>query len=207
MKNKLFSLLGIFLLYLFASSEAIAENGCRTGASALGNAFIRANPVHAYYYGSLESYVANNREHFIADADSIRCAKTLSQALVAGAINSYDPNDLRRKQELDVQLQTLGIVPGPAQPTASQQLYVIALQLDRLARVLPAAAIGNYQPLRTPINEIEQMQMFAAQILVMLMQQDPMVNETFRQMEPIIREGAELEYNILVKMAESLDSK
>jgi len=203
MINTLFSKFIIFLLSLFVPLS-VAAQGCLTGASALGNAFVRANPIYALYYGSLESYVANSKEHFVAGGDSIQCAQSLSHALMNKSIQSYDPNALRRKQELNGQLRAMGIAPGPNQPTASQQLYFTALQLNRLARVLPPAANGNYQPLRTPTNQIEQMQMLSAQILTAYLQ-DPMIKAAFQRIEPKVRELAELEYQIMVNMANSLD--
>jgi hypothetical protein len=193
----------IVLLFLSASFPVIAEEGCRTGASALGNAYVRLNPIYAYFYGNLESYVESNREHFVAGGDSIRCAQAMSQALITGAIQSYDPDELREKQELDARLGALGIAPGPYQATASQQLYAMGLQVARLARVLPSASNGNYQPLYTATNQLEEQQIFAAQMLVMLLQ-DPTMAEVFTQLEPLIREAANSEYQLLVGMALSL---
>jgi len=202
-KKVLFILVSAGCFYLYLSSAVIAEEGCRTGAVALGNAFIRSNAIYAYYFGTLESYVARERVHFVQGGDSIRCAKALSQALLKGAIRNYDPNALRRKEELNARLGAMGISPGPAQPSASQQLYTMALQLDRLARVLPPAAAGDYEPLRRPTTELEQMQMFSAQMLSILLQ-DPMIADIFRQMEPMIRDVANLDYQILVGMALNL---
>jgi hypothetical protein len=88
----------------------------------------------------------------------------LSQAFLSSATQVYDPDDLRRRQELDAEIGAMGINPGPQQATPSQQLYGISMQLSRLARVLPPAADGNYEPLYTPTNELEQMQIFAAQM-------------------------------------------
>jgi hypothetical protein len=209
MKNRIYSCYRIgripvlLLLILLAPFAAFAEEGCRTGASALGNAYVRANTLYAHFYGDIESYVAEHREHFVAGGDSIRCAQALSQALMSGAMRRYNPDDLRRKRELDARMGAMGISPGPSQPSASQQLYGMSLQLSRLARVLPPAVNGNYQPLRTPANQLEQQQMFATQLLVMLLQ-DPEMAGVLQQVEPIIKDAVNLEFQILIGMAKGL---
>lgn len=203
MKKKLLSSFTILLFSLFVSTTAFAEKGCSTGASALGNVFVRANPIYAYYFGSLESYVKSNREHFVTGGDSILCAQALSSALLKKSISSYDPNALRRKQELDARLGGMGISPGAAQQSPSQQLYAAGLQLQRLARVLPPAANGNYNPLYTPTNELEQLQMLATQMFSIYMQ-DPWMASLIKDVEPLIKESAELEYKNIILMANSL---
>jgi len=203
MKKLLFSLFTMIVLCFLVSSLVVAEECCRTGADALANAYVRANPIYAYFFGRLETYVSDNREHFVDGGDSIRCAKALSEALMKGSIQNYDPDALRRKQELDARLGAIGITPGPPQATAAQQLFAMALQLDRLVYALPPAANGNFQPLRTPRNQLEQQQMFAAQLFEMLLQ-DPTVAAVFRDLEPMIREAANLEYQILINMANNL---
>jgi len=202
----------ILLLILSVPFLAVAEESCRTGASALANAYVRLNPIYAYMYGDLESYVASNQIHFVSGGDSIRCAQALSRALMSEAIQSFDPNAardaIRRKQELDTKLGLLGIQPGytPSAPTISQYLYGLALQFDRLARVLPPAANGDYAPLYTPTNQIEQLQIFAQQMLVLLLQ-DPMVADAFRQQRPFIEEAANSEFQMIIAMARSLAHK
>jgi hypothetical protein len=77
------------------------------------------------------------------------------------------------------------------------------MQLSRLARVLPPAASGNYQPLYTPTNELEQMQIFAAQMFQPLMQ-DPTMASVMAQIEPLAVEAAQLEYQIINQAAARL---
>ena len=182
---------------------AYAEPGCRTGGQALADVFVRANPIYASFIGSLESYVSNNRAHFRVEGDSVRCAAALSQAFLGQAMGMYDPNDLRRRSEVNTRLGAMGISPGPQHPTASQQLYGLSMQLSRLARVLPSAAIGDYEPLYTPANELEQMQMYAAQVLKTMLQ-DPSMAYLVAEIEPIAREGANLEKHIISQAAASL---
>ena len=190
-------------LALVAPVAAIAETACRTGGDALANAFVRANPISAHYFGTLESYVSANPGHFQYGGDAIRCAMALSQAFLSSATQVYDPDDLRRRQELDAEMGAMGISPGQQQATPSQQLYGISMQLSRLARVLPPAAGGNYQPLYTPTNELEQMQIFAAQMFQLLMQ-DPTMASVMTQIEPLAVEAAQLEYQIINQAAARL---
>jgi len=191
------------MIALAAPLPATADSGCGTGGDALANAYARANPVSAYYFGNVESYVSTNRAHFQQGADAIRCATALSQAFLNGAVQVYDPNDLQRRADLNAQLGSMGISPGPQQPTLSQQLYGISMQLSRLARVLPAAAAGNYEPLYTPTNELEQMQLFAAQMFQIMMQ-DPTMAPVMEQIKPIAMEGAQMEYRIISRAAVAL---
>ena len=179
------------------------ENGCHTGADALGNAFVRSNYMYSLYFGDLESYVAQNKSHFSEGGDAVRCARVLSQALLTNAYLTYDPKDLDRKREIDTRLGTMGISPGPTQPTMSGQLYAVGQQISWLADVLPAAARGDYGPLQRPTTQIQQMKAYAAQML-QLMLQDPEVRAVFGELEPEIRESADLEYRLVVGMAQNL---
>jgi hypothetical protein len=192
--------LGIACLGLAVHAQ---EPGCRTGAAALADAYILANPLYAYFFGELEPYVAANSEHFRANGDAVRCAAALSRSFLASAIQLYDPNDRRRQDELNARLGEMGISPGPQESTPASQLYGAAMQLSRLARVLPAAAEGNYEPFRTPISELEQMQIVAGQLLRTLLQ-DPGIAGIMAQVEPVVRELASLEHQALRQAAAKL---
>ena len=186
-------------VFLLTPLTASAEPGCRNGAGALGNAYVRLNPLYALYYGSLESYVAENRQHFTAGSDAVRCARALSQATLAGAIQAYDPEDLRRQQELNTRFQSMGMNPGAPQASPATQFYMMGLTFARLARVLPPAAAGNYQPLHTPTTELEQQQIFAGQLL-----QSMMDRATLESIRPLIEQSAQLEFKIITDMAAGL---
>jgi hypothetical protein len=204
-RSRAVQLVTTLVLCFAAQPAAYAEPACRTGGKALADAFVLANPLSAYFFGSLEAYVANNTHHFRAGGDAIRCANALARAFLGSAVQLYDPSDLRRQQELNARLGSMGISPGPQQPTASNQLYGISMQLSRLARVLPPAAAGDYGPLYTPTNELEQMQLAAAQVFQILLQ-DPSMASIFAQIEPIVREGANLEHRIISEAAARLAS-
>jgi len=176
------------------------DSGCRTGGTALADVYVLANPIYSHFIGELEPYVANNREHFATNGDAVRCAAALSRAFLGSAVQLYDPNDLRRQQELNAQLGAMGISPGPQESTPSSQLYGAAMRLARLARVLPAAAEGNYEPFWTPINELEQMQILAEQVLRMFLR-DPGMAEIMAQVEPIVRQLASLEHQAIRQAA------
>lgn len=204
MKKSFYAVFMLAFVCVLSFSEISALASYSKGASALANAYVRANPVFAYYYGSLESYVADNREHFVENGDAIKCAEKLASALLNQSIQSYDPNALRQQQEVNARLGAIGISPGSPQITASQALFTMARQFDRFVRVLPPAANGNYQPLRTPSNQEEQLEMFVGQLLTMMLQ-DPDVSMIFRQMEPDIKQLAELQYQQIVNMAKTLE--
>lgn len=178
------------------AAPATADPGCRTGGVAAANAYVLFNPIYALYFGRFEDYVAQNSEHFRADGNAVRCLAALSRAFLGAGIQMYDPADLQRKQQIDAELGTMGISPGPQQPTASSALFGMGMQLSWLARGLPAAADGNYVPFNTPANEIERMQLMARVMLQQLLQ-DPTVRQTFAAMEPLIREAARLEYKMI----------
>jgi hypothetical protein len=177
--------------------------GCQTGADALSNAYVRMNPLIALFFGSVEDYVSQNPAHFQAGGDSTACAQHLSQKLYQGAISSFDPADQIRRDELNAELGGMGITPGNQPTSPSQQLYAMAQMMDRLAYALPFAAIGDFGPLRTPLNEIEQMQEIATQMFALLMQ-DPEMRSTLAMIEPQIRELTNIEYRMILSLAQGL---
>ena len=197
----------VFFLALFCVAlPAVADNGCRTGGRALADVWVLANPFYSQLLelDSLESYVSKNKSHFREGGDSIRCATELSKAILISALKAYDPNDIRRQQELNAKLGSLGITPSPQEPSVSTQLYMTSVQLARLARVLPAAADDDYEPLRTPADEMEQLQMFAAEMLKTVLQDPSMAPLVKQQLRPVARELAELERKIILEGAARL---
>jgi hypothetical protein len=205
-------LTAIVLLVLMTPRPVAAEEGCRTGAEALGNAYVRLNMLYELFYGDVESYVQSNREHFVAGGDTIRCANALAQALVNEALQSYDPlaaRDAIRTQEIvNVELGKLGIsgsfVPRTLSP--AEQLYGLALRFDRLARVLPSVAEGDCRPLYTPTNVIENAEIQGRQMLKMLLQ-DPQVAWAFQQQEALIKKLANDEYQMSLRLAAVLANR
>ncbi len=180
---------------------ALAQTGCKNGANALANAYVRVNPMHALFIGDLESLVANYSPQFAGGSDAVRCARAMSQALMSGAITSYDPEALSRQQELNAELGAMGIAPGPQMPSASAMFYAMSQQMAWLSRVLPPAAAGNFGPMRTPATPEQAL---ALQIFPILLQ-DPIVRQVFLDMELLIRESAEWEYRQVMAIAQGLD--
>lgn len=190
---------------ILAAGGAAAEPGCRAGGVAAANAYVLFNPIYSMYFGRFEDYVSQNGVHFRAGGDAVRCMAALSRAFLSAAIQLYDPADMQRKQQIDAQLGSMGISPGPQQPNAGNTLFGMSMQLSQLARGLPAAANGDYGPLNTPTNEIEQLQQVARQMFSVLMQ-DPTARQAFAAVEPLIREGAQLEFRMITHAAERLAS-
>jgi len=193
--------LSVLLLSLSLVFPNIARSeGCQTGAEAIANAYVRYNPINAYFFGSIEDYVKQNRSHFVAGGDAVVCAQRLSQALAQSAFQLYDPGDQRRRDEVNARLGGMGISPGQQYASPAQQNYAMARQMDKLANALPYAANGNYGPLWTPRDQLEQMQLFAMQLFPTLLQ-DPIVRSAFIQMQPMIEELVNIEYRMILSMA------
>lgn len=187
---------------LFGSPVWGQEPDCRSGATALADAYVLANPMYSYFLGiELESYVTQNREHFATNGDAIRCGAALARAFLSASVQLYDPGDAQRQQELNARLGAMGVSPGPQEASPASQMFGASLQLSRLVRVLPSAAAGDFEPLRTPTTEIEQMQLQAGQILRVLLQNDPDMAATIA---PIMKELARLEHEALRRAAANL---
>jgi hypothetical protein len=133
------------------------------------------------YFGDLETFVASNTAPFQAGGAAVRCARALGEALVAGAIQTYDPNEMRRMDELDAEIGAMGISPGARQAPMSAQLYSMGRDLGWLAEVLPSAASGNYGPYRNPTSYERQMVAFGWEMFRVMLQ-DP---EILAVMEPL----------------------
>ena len=197
-------ILAIVILSVLAlpSSASGAEPGCRTGAAALVDAIELFNPL----YGSpskFEAYVMNNRAHFGENGDSTRCARALAQALMLESARLYDPGEHQRRQEMNVRLETMGIRPGPQEPTESSEKLALAVLLARLARGLPDAAEGDFTALGTPENELEKMQITAEQLLRIYME-DEWMRMALQQMRPLLLETLRIQRQALLRTAEAL---
>ena len=201
--SRVLSAMTIFALCVFSGQANAAEPSCRTGGIHAATAFVLANPLYAIFFGDLPAYLAQNPTHFRAGGDAVRCSAALSRALMSSAVQLYDPADIQRKQELDIRLRQNGINPGPQQPDAASMLFSTSMQLSRLARVLPAAADGDYTPMNTPTNQIEEMQIFAEAMLRMLLQ-DPSTMAALAPVEPLIREAAQFEHFFIRQAAARL---
>ena len=177
--------------------------GCQTGAEALANAYLRFNPIFAHYFGDLESYVSQNRSHFVSDGDAVVCASRAAQAWAQGAFNNFDPGDRARRDRINAELGTMGISPGESYSSPAADLYFAARQMDKMAYALPYAANGNYQPMYQPRNEIEQMQILAMQLFAQLIR-DPSIAYTFEQLRPLMVELGNIEYRMVLGSISSL---
>lgn len=188
---------------VFGAGEAAAEPACRAGGIWVANANLRANPLNAILYGDLETFVTNNRAQYRAGGDAVRCAAALSQAAMSSAMQLFDPGDIQRRDQIDVQLGTMGIKPGVPTPSGSNMMFGMSIQLARLARALPAAANGDFGPLYTPANDFERMQI-EGMVMTWRLLQIPAVRAAYAPMEPYLRQLAEHEYGMILQAAERL---
>lgn len=192
-----------------AVAQAANDNGCRTGGTALADAYILMNPMYAYFYGDLESYLEANSEHFQVNGDAIRCATALSNAFANTAFAVFDPKEAQEQQamrdHLNMELGKVGLSPdqGPVEPTLSTQYMNVSAKLARMARALPAAAEGDLEPLATPANDFDGMQIWAEGMLRNLLQ-NPDVAWAYRQQAGLIRQSAEMEHQIILQAARKL---
>jgi hypothetical protein len=194
----------VFLLCLLLILPAVGHaEGCRTGAEAIANAYVRMNPIVSLYFGGIENYVEQNRSHFVSGGDAVVCAAQMANALFRGAIQSYDPDFHRQRDELNARIGAMGLSPAQPHASPSAQMYSMARRLKKLADTLPYAANGNYGPLWTPRDETEQMEIFAMQMLRSMLH-DPEVRASLSYVEPQIKELANVEYRIILEMARGL---
>lgn len=185
------------------STSSLADPACKTGGIHIADAFVRANAVYALYIGDLNSYLASNRAHFAANGDAVRCAAALSRGFMSAALQLYDPIEVKQRELIDAKMRANGWNPGPQAPTASNIAFSTSMSLSRLARVLPAAAQGDYGPWNTPTNEIENMQLTAERMLPMLLQ-IPMVVEILKQLQPLMLEAAEWDRRFVYQASQRL---
>lgn len=183
---------------VLSAAPAFGQNTCATGAVPLANAYVRANVIYAMYIGEPEEYIRANRAHFTANGDAIQCARVLADAMVRNSVRTYDADSLRRQQEVNVRLQTLGASPSTPVGDASSVFFFMGQQLWRLAEAMPRVANGG--PLQGHLSPEQE---FAVQLLQILLQ-DPSVSSVFVEMEPLIREAANSEFRLLVSIATNL---
>jgi hypothetical protein len=203
--SRLILIIALLSVWLPGIGQAVATTGCRTGGNAAANAYVHMNPIYAVFYGSLQSYVHENQALFTEGSDAVRCLAALSQAAMSAAVQVYDPHEMQRRDAINAQLGSLGISPGPAQPSPASELYTMSVQLARLARTMPAAANGNFGPYYTPTNDLESMQIFAEQMFPQLMQ-NPMVRTAIAQKEGLIRQLAQIDFQIILHAAQRLSA-
>jgi hypothetical protein len=193
-------------------AQSKKDNGCRTGGTAIADAYVLLNPMYSLFLGDLESYLAENIEHFQEDGDAILCAKALSTAFASSAITMFDPADEKRRRdsqdELNAKLGALGIAPDNSmqQPSPAMQYLAVSEQLSRLARGLPPATDGDFEPLNTATNDMEQMRIFAENLLRSMLQ-DPEVVSAFRQVDGMVREAAKAEHQMILNAANQIAAK
>jgi len=198
--------LGLSALLLslsLAFPNIVRAGACQTGAEALANVHVRYTPIFAYYFGTIEDYVQQNRSHFVAGGDAVVCAQRLAQVLGNSAVQTYNQEDRAARDRLNAELDAMGISPSQQSTSPSQQLYNMARQMDKLAYALPFAANGDFGPLWAPRDELEQMQIFSMQMFNILMQ-DPTLHALLDSMKPTIVELADIEYRMILNISSGL---
>jgi hypothetical protein len=201
--------------FLIAASSLAAQNndnGCRTGGAAIANAFVLSNPMYSLFLRDFESYLEENSEHFQRGGDAIRCARALSKVFANTAFSVVDPAEEQSRRamqdHLNTELGTLGIPNDGSmtQPSPALEYLQVSMQLARLARGLPAATEGDFEPYNTPANEMEQMRIWAENTYHVLLQ-DPQVASIFRQLKEPLVEIAKSERQMIFTAAQRIATK
>jgi len=189
----------------FTLNACSTSHSCTSSAPAVAEAYVRANPMYAWVIGDLRSFVSENREHFRAGSDAVRCAAALSEAIMTSSNQLYDPKQVARKRMIDARLGAIGVSPGQPQPSMSQSdLYLhMSMQLSRLAKTLPALANDDDRPWYTPTNQFEQQQILGERYFKQIVQ-NPTVGWAFKQNRTVLLQGAQIERQIIVIAASRL---
>ena len=199
--------IALFLLLAATSPLPVhaVNNGCATGGQAIADVYFYSDPMYALFFGDhLTAYVEQNAGHFRAGGDAVRCASALAIAYMQQAVRLYDPTDDQRRQQLENDLAKIGIPSGPADPSPSAQYLFLSMRLTKLARGLPAAAEGNFGPLRTPTSEIELLQQQATALLAYLFQQAPEVGALFQEALPMMAELNQIQHRSMLQTAHAI---
>jgi len=152
----------------------------------MAEAYVRASPVYSVLFTDLRSFIAENREHFVAGGDAVRCADALAREFLSVRTADY-----------------FAMRPTEGERwTTSGQLYGLGLELTRLARVLPAAAQGDFDPLKTPANESEAMRLQAGAAFQAGWASDP---QQRARLEPSIKHAADVDRQVLRSAAAQLE--
>lgn len=178
------------------------EAACFNGAKTAAEVYVVSNPLYAIVLTDFEQYVAKNASQFSANGDAIRCLSALSDVYLKTAFQLYDPDEQRRRDAMNRQLEIMGIKPD-RQSSASSDALMASRRLARLARGLPAAAKGDFGPYQTPVDELDRMQIFAEQMLRTLIQ-SPDIRSTLTQMRPVLTDYVKLEFAVILRHAAAL---
>jgi len=173
------------LLAAAPAAPALAgEPACRTGGPFLAEAAVRSNPLFEAIEGG----------------DAVKCARAMSAALIASAAQVFDPGEVQIRDHVRRQMEAQGLSAGPQQATLSEQYFALAIQMNRLARGLPALAAGDMRPYATPTNQLEELHVFAENMLRMLMA-DPNVRQAIMAQLPLLRRAIQAERQMLANGA------
>ncbi len=191
-------------LVLFGLPTLAADNGCSTGGSALADAYVVADPIYATFFGDeTGAFVARNRQHFLAQGDSVRCARALANAFAQKAAQVYDPELQAIRNQKRRELEGQGIPIGSGLPDASGGYVLISYELARLVEGLPPAAAGDFERLGQAQNEFEAEKWSRARGLAKMMQLPPFW-PTLRAFRPGVEQARELDREMIRDAAAAL---
>lgn len=179
------------------------DSGCGTGGQTAVTAYLTSNPFYASLVGDFDRFVSANRGLLVEGSPAVRCLAALSTALLRSSLQLYDPGERARLDELNARMGAMGIQPQRSEGSAADQAYAMSRRMARLARSLPAAANGDWQPWTTPASELESMEIMAEQLLSGVFSSAEM-REVMQQITPMLREVLFIEFMMLSKQATDL---
>lgn len=183
---------------------AVADSGCSTGGPYLANAYALSSPLVIVMDGGLDRYVRQNRSHFGANGDAVRCARALAKALLSQAVGNFDPNYQRDRDRLNTRLGNLGIAPGPSQPSPSAQMFGLARELGWFAEAVVQGANENWAPFLNSGPPERQMAIQATLLQVQMLQLMPEMLEILR---PVVGEVTQLTHDLVLGFARNLAAR
>lgn len=173
-------------------------------ARLLGRAFRLANPMNDPR--ELEVFLRQNRSAFRENGSAVRCAKALGNAMVRQGVNAFSEMSYNDAYGGALQMGANGDQArkiANSMTSGAVDVYMMGEELIWLAKVLPAAEQGNWQPFNTT-GTIQRQQ--ARQYLPFyrqMRQMDPAISavfeQTMKQFGPLIEEQVVVYANMLLK--------
>lgn len=152
-------------------------------ARAVGNLYLLSMPIMDHE--DLVTFVQQNKSSLTSSSNIIQCMQKAGSRLTGIGINSYNPDDYNKAYgrvlemggTADMAHDIAGSMERPV-----MQAFAMGQELLWLAKVIPEAANGNWEPYNssgTPIRQamIEEVRLFKMQMSYL----DPSVDQFFQQ--------------------------
>lgn len=173
-------------------------------ARLLGRAFRLANPMNDPR--ELAGFLQQNRSAFKENGSAIRCAKALGTAMMQQGVNAFSEMSYNDAYGGALQMGANGDQArqiANSMTSGAVDVYIMGEELIWLSKVLPAAALGNWQPFNTTGTMQRQQARQYLPFYRQMSQMDPAISaifeQTMQQFAPLIEEQVVVYANMLVK--------